>query len=352
MARIFQDGFETVTLSNKGDPGTIVGSPWVIGTQNQYCYYTISSQYGRTGNGLRVYASAGSATGDFSAKLSPAQSELYVRFYINIRSVSSSGSVQLFALLDANGNRHMAFRFAPAGGLVNVRLYVGDTDTGQFFTVPLGLWVMIEVHLLVGAAGIVEIRRNGELVLSWQGNTQGARGATVGHIAIASGSTVAGEVWFDDVAVNDTQGTVNNGWVGPGSVRLLAPNGNAQSQWTLVGASFQYQAVDEFPPDGDTSYVEAPSVGAEDLYAMADTGASSSATIKAVRWLATAKQTASGTRFVPVLNVGGTKYTGPELEPGVDYTFLTAIWDVNPATGQPWSPSDVDALQAGVRRTA
>lgn len=58
-------------------------------------------------------------------------------------------------------------------------------------------------------------------------------------------------------------------------------------------------------------------------------------------------QTGGGGYFSGVLNIGGTSYYGPLANPPPETSEVTlATWTLNPATGEPWTLADVNALVA------
>jgi hypothetical protein len=57
----------------------------------------------------------------------------------------------------------------------------------------------------------------------------------------------------------------------------------------------------------------------------------------------------SNERLEPILVIGGNTYSWPSFIPSRNYRTYSFDWLTNPATGLPWTWSDVDTLEAGVR---
>ena len=175
-------------------------------------------------------------------------------------------------------------------------------------------------------------------------------------------------------------------------VTVLIPNGNgAATQLSdYPSAGSNWQKVDDGTPDGDTTYVytnNTSTSGRRDLYAIgnltdtvkpdnpvlsstthtpnvwsnnpvvtmvwngvSDPGSPSanSVTVKAI--CKTSAAAPGGSASVGVRPQGGTtEWWSAAGTLGTDYGQFSSQWDTNPRTGQPWTYTDVNNLQAGVR---
>jgi hypothetical protein len=140
----------------------------------------------------------------------------------------------------------------------------------------------------------------------------------------------------------------------PACVRL-DPNGSGtvQVQNTAVGCSQSWQC--EQTDDGDASYVASSPTGAtgprSDLYALDDVTAHSEPIVSVGVHIISRSTNGLGGSATPLLKLGSapTIYTGSALLPTTAYTETTTTYPNNPATGQTWTWSDINVLQAGVR---
>jgi RHS repeat-associated protein len=135
---------------------------------------------------------------------------------------------------------------------------------------------------------------------------------------------------------------------------VLRPNSaGSSSQWTPVGCTQNWQCVDETTSDGDTTRVESSTLGAVDGYALQDL-TQTSGTILSVSVTAVARFYALHCNIDPTLCYGSIKlqvngYSGTTRSLISSYQSIGETWTTNPATGQPWTISQVNALQAGVQ---
>jgi hypothetical protein len=116
--------------------------------------------------------------------------------------------------------------------------------------------------------GICSFYIDGKNVLEFEGDTSGDVSACyMGGTPFANNAWT--ENWFDDFYVDSIVGETISP---PPAKRFLFSLPNAagiNTEWAPTGAAINYQAVDEAPPDNDTSYVEAATVGVIDSYNVA-----------------------------------------------------------------------------------
>jgi hypothetical protein len=163
--------------------------------------------------------------------------------------------------------------------------------------------------------------------------------------------------WFDDMVVADNSGSVNNDFIGNVRVIGLLPNGNgANSGFTRVGgtASGNYTAVDENPIDGDTSYVASPTVGTVDTYAYSDLPSSASQVLAVCAYPIVRKDDSGSRSIIGHVRSNGTEadIPGSTLALGANYGTARGIMTTNPTSGTPWSVTDVNNAEFGVKVSA
>jgi len=151
------------------------------------------------------------------------------------------------------------------------------------------------------------------------------------------------------------------------SVSVLRPNGAGSSaQWTRVGScSANWQCVDEPTSDGSASYVATGTNGYQDLYGLQDLSTSGPIESVTVSALASGQDDVPDCEFPPcpivrakvqlLLRTGGTVYAGTAKIVGFGATpdspvLVESTWTTNPRTGQAWTLSDVNALEAGISK--
>lgn len=127
----------------------------------------------------------------------------------------------------------------------------------------------------------------------------------------------------------------------------LSPSPSTRANW---------DCVDEYPTPGDTDYVYLPGaaepVTGRDVYTLDNPNVPAGATDISVTVYWRARKTRSNIAASgrPLLKVNGVVYewlTGDSLT--TTFTTRSRTWTTNPATGNAWTASEVNAVKAGVR---
>lgn len=181
-----------------------------------------------------------------------------------------------------------------------------------------------------------------------------------------------GDWYFDDFAINDDSGSVQNGLPGDGHVINLFPNAAGDSnQWNITnntgGGSNNYTLVDENPPDDGSSLVQSVTVNNQDLYSVAASGLTTTDTVNCVQVYARHRNNTidATTSYALVIEKtsGGTKAQGASIVPGTTtwrtgsgtgstvapWPSLTAHTDPD---GAAWTSTTLDSMQVGPKLVA
>jgi hypothetical protein len=126
----------------------------------------------------------------------------------------------------------------------------------------------------------------------------------------------------------------------------LMPNANVAVQWT-PSAGQNWETVDEIPPS-DSDYNSTATSGHRDAFSHAALPTSPSQ-IHAVRVNARAYADASD-QIQNLVRVSSTDYYGAAKSPTTSYFSYGYIWQNNPATSAPWTPSEAINAGFGYRR--
>jgi hypothetical protein len=179
-----------------------------------------------------------------------------------------------FAAFPNATKKVLAFTTAADGALVSARLTsggnlqlwddVGAAQIGSDSTLALALdtWYRIELYLKIGAGAVdaAELRLLDPDDLEWNAGTTVASGASLTISDTAPGKLSSGwvdapgvtaDVFLDDVALNDSTGSAQNAWPGPGRIIYLAGSfGTYQQGWVSCMNDANKAAVDIRPPAG------------------------------------------------------------------------------------------------------
>jgi hypothetical protein len=203
-------------------------------------------------------------------------------------------------------------------------------------------WFHVQLKATINdSTGIAVLRINGFTVVNISNaDTRNGAAAQVNVIAFGGLSSIITTCFIDDVYVCDDSGAQNNDFLGDVKVESLYPNAAGQyTEWT-PSAGNNWACVDEpGTPNGDTDYVSSGTTGQRDLYnlgALLTVGG---------------EVTDSGTRGVKLmLRSGATEVESAEFAVNTSYTrHESAIYELNPDTGAPFTISEVNAMQAGAK---
>ncbi len=333
MARLFTDGFEL-----QGSAGA-----WTFATS---VVWNLNLSYVRSGAASLLINDGGYIDYSFPAL----RSEVYVRvaFY---HQIVDNFSDQI-ALYSSTGALHTAISIANNAPLT-VKYNGTSVISGTTPTLQNG-WYVAELHVRHGTSGLIELQLNNHLEGSWSGNTALGTGLASFRLRRNNAPYGARNLYFDDVAINDTSGDTHQGWCGDGRVVALRPSGNgSSSQWlgSDGDTTANYLLVDEAAPDGDTSYVWSDTSGAVDLYALENLAIGANDVVRLVVPVLLAKETVADSDTLQVgIKSGAVTDWSDEKVLTLNYQgFIGPHYPTNPDGSGPWTAAAVNNLEVGVR---
>lgn len=213
----------------------------------------------------------------------------------------------------------------------------------------------IEAKVVInGASGSVEVQLNGATEISVTTGNFGSTGVDNIVLNAPTGTTVL--IDFDDVYVLDTASSPNNTFTGDARVETSLPNADgAHSDFTPDSGSAHFSRVNEATgtfPDDDTSYVSDATVGHRDSYAF-DNLPSLTGTVFGLQTVLYARKDDAALRQIAaVARPGSTDRDGATVTLSTTYADFTEIRETNPDTGLPWTISEINACEFGVKLVA
>lgn len=274
-----------------------------------------------------------------------------------VRFIDSAGALVAMLILDASTGVLRAYR---GGGVTigSTTLLTGSTLLGSASTPISASWNLVEIHLVptTGATGTFEIWLNGTQVLNLTSIQTSAGLANVNSITIgverftifASGT--AAYIGYDDLAVNNTAGSVNNGRCGDYRIGWFPASGaGASTQWTPTSGS-NYAAVDDTGDlsAGTADYVAAGTTALVDDYTVTNLPSGASA-IPVVIAMAYAINPDAGTSQVKVGVISGsTTSAGSAQSPGASWAYVREQFETDPDTTAAWTVSGVNAAKVRI----
>lgn len=224
------------------------------------------------------------------------------------------------------------------------------TTTGP--VISANAWWHVEILYDRSGVGSIEIRVEGITVMSdtdlgYSMASNTFQVATIGGLSNFTGSLT----YYKDYVIYDGSGSYNNTFLGSVLVTNLTPIADVALNWTPSTGSTGYQILDNIPPV-DTTYIQAgdppPSPYVAELSDLPADVTSVKALMTFVR--AAKSDGGDGSLQVSMISNGDTS-NGANRPITVAQTYWRDVFDTDPDTGSPWTPSAVDDAQLQINRT-
>lgn len=352
MTRLLTTGYETgdiaelgVSAINSNATLTVVSSTPTPRSPGTYCLKS---------------ACTGSALGGSwkSFALAASKTDIWVRFGVYMHPAISNEYV-FATVLDSAGTAQTCLGFDAATNNLYLRLtgtYTGTLlATGSTTMGPDG-WHTIEwrTQITSTTVGVSEVWLDGARVINFSGDNTATANANVqtvrlGLIAASAAGNTGAYTGYDDIGVNDTSGTLNNGQIYDGRVVLLKPTGAGSTTAQTRGGTdsgANWSQVDELPPSM-TDYVYSATAATRDTYALQDVPAGSWS-VNCVEALAYAQNSdaLAGSLGLTVKS-GGTTNEATAQALTATAAYFRQFYETDPNTSSAWAVAAVDALEAG-----
>jgi hypothetical protein len=206
-------------------------------------------------------------------------------------------------------------------------------------------WHYIECGVTISdTVGTVTVKVDGATVLSLTGQDTNNAVTNVNTLYLGYTSNAGqANINYDDLYVVDSDTTL-----GERRIETTVPSADtATKNWTPNTGTANFSRVNETTVDGDTSYVQASTVGTRDLYSI---GALSStpSVIDAVQVISFAEKTDATTRTIyNSVQSAGTDSDGPAFSLTASYLRFDRLLLTDPNGGGSWTASRVNGLLIG-----
>jgi hypothetical protein len=319
MARVFIDGFESKSL----DLWDSYSGGWTFVTSNP-----IDGAYHIVGN--MSYA---------IKNLPAALSEVWVGFRFKADSLTigtlfefRNGSTVVGTIKENN----TVFQVLRGTSTV---LATGTT------MISLYQPVLVEARFKpADSGGVFQLKVNGVLDIDFSGDTTDGP-TTIDNIRIYCPTNNGSH--FDNIVIDDAE------FPGNTKIQALRPNGAGNStQWT-PSAGNNWDCVDEVPAS-DSDYVATNTLDAVDLYSASDLPAEAYS-VKCVQVQARAYKEGNALNVQNLqlaCRTHDTNYFSSNKALTTSAKSHANIWQANPNTAEPWTISEVNAMEIGVKAVA
>ncbi len=172
---------------------------------------------------------------------------LFFGFAVNVNVAPSGVSGQLCGFLDG-GTFQVDLRMDSGGHLIFTRGNGAATLGTSTSALSFGTWHYIEVKVTIdGTVGVAEVKVDGVFFLQLSGlNTKQTTNAFAGQVQLGSQNTLGAStvLFFDDVYLLNTSGSVNNTYLGDLRVTMALPSANGTlNNYTNAWAAWAVSTV-------------------------------------------------------------------------------------------------------------
>lgn len=247
------------------------------------------------------------------------------------------------------GDDFLSFQFVADGSIKIFKNGFGATLIGQTAAalIQLNSYQYLEMSYFKNVAGYLEIRLNNVQIFLLQ---------NYDFSTLATPSTLkwyyAGQAYIDDLVLWDTNGAVNNNFLGDVRCRTSFAISNGPDQdWAVTGAVPAYQAVSQVPSDPATKYIASAVIGDHSNFNMTQLP-TNTAYAAAVVVVPQASKTDAGVCAIDVsITVNANTTATQTLNPATGTGRFPKIFENDPL-GNPWLLPALQAIQPNVVRSA
>jgi hypothetical protein len=263
------------------------------------------------------------------------------------RHVTLGGSVSILDLY--NAGTIVAQLFVQSDGSMLLKDASGTTRA----TSPAGTVgateAFLEFKYVGGSSGTLELRKNEVVVCTYTGDTRASSGTinSISQFYIGHPGSGGTDSWYlDDLYVSDAyEGNVH--WF----YRTMTGAGNYTAGVQTGGTGGQpYTAVNENPPDDDTSYLALVNVGDKHSGPIAALP-STVTSIVALAIVARAKSTVTGAQLQLLQRMSGVDGLSTAVTLPTTYANTQAVFLLDPG-GATLTPAHVNAMEIGINKAA
>lgn len=302
---------------------------------------TYALQTNPTGNGTGFFDLRAFNANGISTSLNA--STVTARFYFRYATKPAAWD-EMIARTEGTALK-FELRLNSAGNLVAYDSVPVSLSTGST-VLSADTWYRIDIKSGFGSAGDWEVRINGVSEMAGTGNlgVEVNRLVSIGKQLSRSGNSV--DYFFDDFSISNTPT-----YPPDGQCKMMLPNANGAAQTFTIGAGTDhYTAVNEIPPDGNTSYLVSDlTVGNAETEALQDSGTVGiSGTVNVVKVVnSAARDGATNGTFRTRLRSGATNSDSGGANTGAGYNAYSRLLETDPATTAAWTVSALDSVESG-----
>lgn len=347
MARLWQTGFELNS--------TTAGMEWTTNTGSP----SISSTTYRSGSyALRTNPTA--ATSYISVVFrSDTAADAYLRAYIYIASAPSANTA-IMGYGDSSSFYGAKVRLNTDRTLT-LTYSAGTVSANGTTVLSTNTWYRVELfYNETSNQGTVLLDGATEISASTVDDIGGGGKAFFGVL-----NTATADIYWDDLAINDTSGSSQTGYPGSGKIIHMRPDSAGDSSsWTgYVGSGANWERTDEVTPNDATDAVQSRTTNQVEEYNLSASGVGSGDTVNVVAVGYRANRSAGTTSST--FNVRLKDSSGGTVSESATFTASSTVWRTNDTAsnnaapyplvsytrpgGGSWTSTYLDSAQIGVK---
>lgn len=314
---------------------------------------SLSNTFARTGT--RSFACTGSA-------------DAIRRVFGAAKTTVGVGMAVYKPALPSVNNTNELFSFRDAANAIQIIVAVDTTGIlsvwrGNFVTkigdstVPVitaAAWNHIEVKVTINdTTGAVEVRVNQVTVINLTGvDTKASALTETSQFQTGNQGTNSQGHYVDDIVAWDTSGSLNNDFVGDLKVATDFPDADtADVAWTRSTGATNFGVIDENPPNGDTDYLTATTVGLKFGVTFPDLPAEASQIPAVIMVNKTRKTDAGDANFQGHVISNGDTGNGTDRPVTTAYLLYHDVFETDPDTAAPWTKAAAEIAAYQGERT-
>lgn len=264
----------------------------------------------------------------------------FFRFYFYIVTKPTVGYEQI-----ANMKKTMQVF---ALGINNLGQIVVEDSSGNLVAqgtkiLQAGQWYRIEGRYRSGTPSVLDVFVDGASEVSATCKSTSALFGQLYLGKLLNRNSNSIEVYYDDCVIDDSD------FCGAGNVERAIVGGNGTlTQWNAGTNLSDYLEIDEYTPDGDTTYIKCPNtVNSRSVFPLQ--AISNTKPIKGITIWAKARSDASSSFPMPIIKSGGTVFTDTGLDNvNTTYRWFTRCRAIDPFDNLGWTRQKLNSLEIGV----
>lgn len=353
MTRIFTTGAEEMNLDGLWEQKALNIAYGYFGMFKPEGYYTATGAADitfapRTGRGMYLLTNNMFLRKDFGTATS--NTELY--FGLAMRVPYLGPYIFLMALTSPPGvyGNYLGLRLNANGAIEVLRsgALIADSAAG---VVSIDTWHYYEVYFKPAySSGRAVVYVDGVLVIDFTGDTTADKQyINAWQISGVETNSAHPPTAFDDIVVNDPNGTANNTF--PGMVRLLPLRPAADgtyNQWARAAVDLGSNAAQARNGTFDFTMLQTPNADRKTTFIPELPDLPAGATIKNIIINAFARVESGAGTIAPMVISNSTESVAADQTLVSSWKCHSQVWDVNPDDSLPWEEADLATLEIGV----